>query len=244
MEEHDVERAPPAGAPALPRIALLALALLGAGWQAATGRAGIALLVLAALLPVLLYPSARGARRPSLAWLSGLLAPLLGIAGLAGAFPALAGQALRWRERAALGALGYWWMTLAEPLLARKLWLGPPAGTPPRRAWEASLDLAANHTIGPLLALGTLLGALLWALAALALPLIVRGRSAVRDLLAAVLWSSALVAFAPGLDAGLSVGAHPSARGAALGAVLGGMIALGARPARSRLTWPPPRPAA
>ena len=39
-------------------------------------------------------------------------------------------RAARWRMRAALAALGYWWLVLAEPLLARRLWLGPPAGTP------------------------------------------------------------------------------------------------------------------
>jgi eukaryotic-like serine/threonine-protein kinase len=224
--------------PALPRLVLLALALLVAGWQAAAGHPGLALLLAAALLPLQLYPAAYGSRRPSLAWAAAVLAPLLGTVGLAGAFPALAGQARRWHERAALGALGYWWLTLAEPLLARRLWLGPPAGGPSRAAWEGSPTLAADHVVGPLLALGSLLGALLWAAAALALPLIVRGRSAARDLLAAVVWSSVLVAFAPALDAGLATGAHAAGRGAVLGAVLGALLALGARALRGPVRPP------
>ena len=42
--------------------------------------------------------------------------PMLGLVRLAGGFPAVAGQAADWRRRAALGALGYWWLTLSEPL--------------------------------------------------------------------------------------------------------------------------------
>ena len=55
-------------------------------------------------------------------------APLLGLVGLAGAYPALAGHAPRWTARAALGALGAWWVVLAEPLLERALVLGPAPG--------------------------------------------------------------------------------------------------------------------
>ena len=52
--------------------------------------------------------------------------------GLAGAYPALAGRAPGWAARAALGALGAWWVVLAEPLLERALVLGPAPGTPAR----------------------------------------------------------------------------------------------------------------
>ncbi len=75
-------------------------------------------------------------------------APVLGLAGLAGAFPALAGQRATWRARAALAALGFWWLALAEPLLTRRLWLGPPTGVPPRGAWEASFGKAASDVVG------------------------------------------------------------------------------------------------
>ena len=155
------------------------------------------------------------------------------MAGLAGAYPALAGQAGRWRMRAAYGALGYWWLALAEPLLGRHLWLGPLAGTPARSVWEGSLNHAAVDVIGPLLSLGVLLGAALWAGAAALLPLIVRGRSAALDIVAATVWSAAIVAAEPIIDRGLSAqAAQASPRGAILGAVLGGVLAVAARALR------------
>ena len=99
-------------------------------------------------------------------------------------FPRVAGQATRWRERAALAALGYWWLTLAEPLLTRRLWLGPPPGTPARAVWEGSLGSAATHVLGPVLSLGVLLGAAVVGAAAVLLPWLVRGRSAAFDVVA------------------------------------------------------------
>lgn len=86
--------------------------------------------------------------------------------------------------------------------------------------------------IGPLLSTGVLLGAVLWACAAMVLPWIVRGRNAAVDLVAATTWSAALVAAAPGLDSGLSAGAHAAARGAVVGGIVGGMVAVGARALR------------
>jgi len=222
----------------LPRATWLACAALLAGWQASAGRAGVALLVIAALAPLFALSGRYGASRLGPRWLACGLAPALGLVGLAGAFPAIAGQASRWRERAALGVLAYWWLRLAEPLLdsgaaGRRLWLGPPAGTPPRAAWEGSLSLAASHVVGPLLTVGVLLGALLWGAGALALPWIVRGRSAALDLVAVTVWSALLVAGAPALDGGLKAHApDPSPHGIVLGAVLGGMLAVAARALR------------
>jgi len=225
------ERHEPRGRLTLPRAVWLA-ALVGLlGWQVSVGHAGAALFALAALLPVLVLGAER--RRLGVGWLSAALAPALGLAGLAGAFPALAGQASRWRDRALLGALGYWWLTLAEPLFARRLWLGLAAGTPARSSWEGSIDLTAGHVIDPLLSLGVLLGALLWAAAAVALPWLVRGRSALLDLGAAGVWSAGAFLLAPALDSGLAPHAtHPAARGALLGAVLGGLAAVAARALR------------
>ncbi len=217
----------------LPRGVWLAAAGALVCWQALVGRPGVALLALAALAPPLLIGAARPDSRLGVGWLAGALAPALGVVGLAGAFPALAGQASRWRARAALGALGYWWLTLAGPLLGRELWLRAPPGTPPRSAWEGSLSLAAAHVVAPVLALGVLLGALLWGVAAVVLPLIVRGHSAVRDVAAVALWSAVMVAATPELDAGLTAHvAHPSPRGALLGAVLGALVAVVARAVR------------
>ena len=148
-------------------------------------------------------------------------------------FPRSPGRRRAGASAPALAALGYWWLALAEPLLDRRLWLGQPAGTPARAAWEGSLSATAAHVIAPLLVLGVLLGALLWGAGAVALPWIVRGRSAVLDVVAVTVWSAAIAAAAPALDAGLTAhAAHPSPRGAVLGAILGGVIAVAARALR------------
>jgi hypothetical protein len=216
---------PPRG---LPRIVWIACVLAVIVWQAAAGRSGVALLVLAATLPLAALP-----RRTGAPWFTCVLAPVLGLAGLAGAFPAIAGQAGRWRERTVLGALGYWWLLLAEPLLARRLWLGARPGTPARAVWEGSLLTTATHVIGPLLSTQVLLGATLWAAAALVLPWLVRGRSAALDVVMTVIWSAAIVSATPALEAGLAAQAtHPSPRGALLGAILGGMVAVAGRALR------------
>jgi len=212
----------------LPRVVWLACAVAAIVWQVWVGRPGLALLMLAAGFPLVALP-----RRTAGAWLACALAPVLGLAGLAGAFPAIAGQARAWRVRAAFGALGYWWLILAEPLLSRHLWLGEASGTPARAVWERSLDSAATHVVGPALSLGVLLGAALWGAGAVLLPLPVRGRSAALDVVAATVWSAAIVAAAPPLDSGLTVqAAQAGPRGAVLGAVFGGFLAVAARALR------------
>ncbi len=210
---------------ALPRRVWLGCALAVIIWQAWIGRPGVALLALAAVVPLAVLR-----RRAGAGWLVSGLAPLLGLAGLANAFPAIAGQATRWRARAGLGALGYWWLILAEPLVGRRLWLGDPAGTPARAAWEGSLPSAAVHVVGPMLSLGVLLGAALWAVAAVVLPWVVRGRRAVEDVFGAMIWSAAIVLAEPALDGGLS--SHAGPRGALAGALLGGALAVAARALR------------
>jgi hypothetical protein len=228
---HDRDEESPATQPrrlALPRAVWLGGALAAIVWQLAAGRPGVALLLLAAAAPLILLP-----RHSGLGWLTAALAPALAAVGLAAAFPALAGQRARLTERAALAALGYWWLILAEPLLDRSLWLGVPAGTPARAAWEASLSSAATHVVGPSLGLGVLYGAAVWATAAVLLPWVVRGRSAVLDALAASAWSLALLlACAPHL-AGYTVSVVTATpRGAVLGTIFGGAFAVAARALR------------
>ena len=227
------ESAPQPDRGGLPRTLWAAVAVAAIAWLAITGKPGASLLLAAALAPLAAMPREPYSRRVSPQWLGAVLAPVLGLAGLAGAYPALAGQLRRWRARLLLGALGYWWTALAEPLLGRRLWLGPPAHTPPSAAWGGSLSSAASHVVGPLLSTGVLFGALLWGVGALLLPWIVRGAHAALDVIAATVWSAALCSAAPGLDAGLgAAGAHPSPRGAVLGAVLGGLAAIAARALR------------
>jgi len=229
-EDSPVEEPPPVSRRrlTLPRAVWLACALAAIVWQIWVGRPGAALLLAAAAVPLVLLP-----RHTGPGWLTATLAPVLGMAGLAGAFPALAGQRARSSERAALAALGYWWLTLAEPLLDRRLWLGVPAGTPARNMWEGSVSSAAVHVLGPTLSLGVLFGAGVWAVGSLLLPWVVRGRSAVLDMVAATTWSAALLVASSPSHLGLSV--HISSatpRGAILGALLGGMFAVAARALR------------
>jgi hypothetical protein len=206
----------------LPRAVWLACVLAAIVWQVWDGRPGAALLLLAAFVPLVMLP-----RRSGLGWLTATLAPVLGLAGLAGVFPALAGQRARWRERAALAALGFWWLTLAEPLLNRRLWLGAPASTPARTVWEGSLSSAAVHVLGPTLSLSVLVGAGVWAAGAVLLAWVVRGRSAVLDVVAATIWSAGLLVASSPRHVGLSV--HVSSatpHGAILGALAGGTLAV------------------
>ena len=228
VPDEDVEQRHARRALALPRVAWIGCLLALAAWQAADGRPGVSLLLLGAGAPVLLLP-----RRSGPGWLAAALAPLLGLAGLAGAFPALAGQRADWRARATLGALGFWWLALAESLLAKHLWLGPPDGLPPRGTWEASLGSSATHVLGATLTVQLLLGAAVWALASMVLPWIVRGRGAALDLLGAIAWTVALLAATPLLQRALLVQASsPSPRGALLGGILGCALAVCARALR------------
>jgi eukaryotic-like serine/threonine-protein kinase len=215
----------------VPRAGWLTAAVAAAVWQSVTGRPGFALLVLAAAVPLLIPP------RTSPRVLSAALAPALGMVGLAGVYPAVAGQAGTWRGRAALGAVGYWWLCLAEPLLGRDLWLGAPASLAAypggRAAWEGSLSGAFDQVLVPLLSTGVLLGAALWGLAALLLPWLVRGRHAAIDLVAATMWTAALLAAEPLLDHGVLLSAgQPMPRGALLAAILAGALAVGSRALR------------
>jgi len=217
----------------LPRAVWAGCVIAVAAWQVASARPGVALLLLAATAPLLLMGA-----RPGIGWLTAGLAPALGLVGLAGAYPALAGQCSQWSRRATLGALGYWWLVLAEPLLApgahgTRLWLGASAAAPPRAVWEGSLEGAAIHVIGPTLTTGLVCGAALWAAAAATLPLIVRGSNAILDTLAAVVWSSVLLAATPYFDAGVAAGAAlQQPRGAVLGALAGAAIAIAGRALR------------
>jgi serine/threonine protein kinase len=212
---------------ALPRGVWVGCVLAVAVWQAVAGRAGVALLVLAAATPSLLL-----ARRSGPGWLAAAAAPALGAIGLAAAFPALAGQRASWRARAGLAALGFWWLALAEPLLGRRLWLGPPSGMPARATWEASLASAA-HVLGTILTPEFAVGTLVWAAAAMLLPWLVRGRSAALDVVLAIAWTVALLGAAALIErAALAHSTQSSPRGALLGAMLGCSLAICARALR------------
>ncbi len=199
----------PRGRLTLPRLAWLAATAAGSVWLLTAGYPGAAVAAVCAVAPLV-----GAARRPGPRWLAPALAPALGLAGLAAAYPALAGQATRWRVRALLGALGWWWLCLA----------GLPHGSGASAA-RAALRLPS---------LGLVAGLALWALAAAALPWLVRGRAATLDALAAIVWAGAVVAATVALrrDVPLPHGAVPSAREVVLGAALGTLLAVVARALR------------
>jgi hypothetical protein len=186
----------------LPRIgwlagAIAAIALLAPDHAHAAG------LVAAAVAPVPILLRRRGG-----AWSVPALAPALGAIGLAVAFPALAGRARTWLARAALGALGAWWLLLAEAALDRTFLTG------------------GNDSLEAVVTSGAAVYAAIWALAAAPLPWLVRGRALVPDVVLAAAWAGALgaatAAAARSLDA-------PEPRGLAAGAALAGVLALALR---------------
>ena len=222
----------------LPRIGWLAVAAALVGWLAADARQpGTALLLAGAVAaPPLLLPL-RGR-----AWSVPFAAPLLGVALLAGAYPALAGQARTLWRRAALGALGFWTLALAEPVLREPLYYGSPRGTAAGASWQESLTSAATHVARPLLSSGVLACAALWAAGAAILPWLVRGRFAALDLVAATLWAGGLAFGAGALGHALGAGVvpQPDPRGAALGAAVAVLVAVGARAVRGLAREPDP----
>jgi hypothetical protein len=209
----------------LPRLGWLAMVGTLLAWLAATAP-GVALLVAVAAAPVPVLLPRRG-----IAWSAAAAAPLLGVIGLAGAWPAVAGQARGWRARAALGALGGLWLVLAEALTAHRLLSGQTRDVLAARAWDDSALDAARDVLGPLLSGGTLAIAALWALAAVLLPLLVRGRSAALDVVAAAGWAAALAASTQALCEALVL---DPPRGLVAGALAAGALAVGARAARGR----------
>ena len=88
-----------------------------------------------------------------------------------------------------------------------------------------------QHGLWPMLAGGALSLAVLWALAAIVLPVLVRGRSAALDLVGVAGWAATVAAGTQALSEALVL---DPPRGLVLGAVAGGVIAVAARAVRGR----------
>jgi hypothetical protein len=190
-------------------VALVVALLPRLGWLlAATG--GVAIADEPGVAAAMLAASPLLLPRAGLVWSVPAAAPLLGLAGVAGAYPALAGAARRAWTRAALGAAGLWWLLLAEPLLGRDLALGMPSGDLPD---PVALALAP-----------------LWALAALVMPWLIPGRALALDVVGATVWAAALAAGTATVADSANL-AEP--RGLAAGAVLAGALAFLAARARN-----------
>jgi hypothetical protein len=230
----------------LPRIAWLVVAAALCGWLVSpeTDRQGTALIVAAAVAPMpLLLP------RAGLLWSVPILAPLLGAVGLGPAFIGVAALAPTARRRAGLGAAGFLWLAIGELLTGKNLLFGIPDGALPRGEWEGSISSAASDALGPLLSGPSLAPALVWAVAAMLLPLVVRGRWLAMDLLGAGLWAAGvLLALAALGDLLASTTALAQARGAIPGTIGAGLVAVavsqmappaeGWRPARAESVTP------
>jgi hypothetical protein len=168
----------------LPRAGWIATAAAGVCWLLFAGQPGAALLVAVALAAApLMLP-----RAPAL-WSLPALAPALGAIGLAPAFPALAAQVRGAWRRAALAAVGVSWVLVGVALFDRRLLLGVAAGTRDRASWQGSAPDAATHALAPLLRSGALAFAIVWAVAAVALPWLMRGRSLPLNSFAAAVWA-------------------------------------------------------
>lgn len=198
----------------LPRLGWLAT-VAGIVAVVAVRDPGAAVLLAAMLAPVpVLLP------RSGTAWSMPALAPVLGAAGIAGAFPALAGQAVRPAVRAALGALGAWWVLLAAAPLGETPHLGAEGD-----AWPGTAAAAAG-VLGDVISSGAVGLVAVWALAALLLPVLVRGFSAPTDIAAAAGWAAGSAA---ATDAVATALALPAPRGLVAGAVAAGVLAVAAR---------------
>jgi hypothetical protein len=209
----------------LPRVGWLAAAAALIGWLAGPANMpGAALLVAGALAPVpFVLP-----HRPAF-WSLPVLAPLLGAAGLAGAFPAVAGRLRGPVSRAGTAALGVVWILAAEALAGERLLAGPAPGTRPPDAWAQTPALAWHEAVLPIARSGLLSLAVLWALAALVLPYVTRTRRLAAALAATAAWAAALaLATTAAVGAAAVSGAAP--RGAAVSAVVAILIALARRP--------------
>jgi hypothetical protein len=99
--------------------------------------------------------------------------------------------------RAALGAIGWVWLLLAAAIAGKALYLTRVPGvvlTPPPQNWMSSPTTTVDNLLGPLVSSGVLAPALVWALAAVVLPWLVRGGSLLLDALRVVAWAAIVVA--------------------------------------------------
>jgi hypothetical protein len=197
---------------ALPRAGWFALTAFMATSLVAHEHAGGALLLLAgALVPVVLSP------RDGPAWPLSAGAPALGAIGLACAWPGVAGLTGPIWRRAMLGATGWVWLALA------------------RAAYTSSTGDALHHAITPLLTAGTLVGAGVWAVAAIVLPWAGIRRSAVLEATLLAGWAAALALATVAASHMATALPRISLGNALLGAFAGALVALVTRRAGHRL---------
>jgi hypothetical protein len=164
-------------------VALTAWGLTVTMIAAALGQPGLALMLGALTVPTILVAS-------RLAWAGlPLAAPLLGAVSAAPLYPALAGSRGTSRERAVLGALGWWWLLAG----AATLGLGPAMTVAPQLpdGWAESTGGAVT-VLTSMLGPQALLGAGVFALSAVLLGVVLRAGHVAVALLGALLWAAGL----------------------------------------------------
>ena len=203
---------------ARPRVAFAVATVASVAWLwIGAGEPGSAVVVAMLAAPLIAVPfrSERALALPG-------AAPLLGLAGLGPAYPALAGLARDLPSRVLLGAAGFAWLAAWEIATDTTLLLGPETAAP--EGWSESAKLGLTDVVFPLFAPAVLALTALWATAAAVLPLLVRGRSVVLDLVGALIWAAGLIsahrllAGSASEPAGLVLAALIAASLAALGA--------------------------
>jgi hypothetical protein len=150
----------------------------------AFGRPGLALVVGALSMPAIVVAS-------RLPWAAvPVVAPLLGAVSAAPVYPAVAGSRGTTLERAVMGALGWCWLLVGTAVAGAGSRLGVLRAPP--HDWTLSTSVAAGDVLAPLLTPEALFGAATFAIAAVALGIVLRAGHVALALLGALLWSAAL----------------------------------------------------
>ncbi len=185
------------------------------------GLPGAALALAALALPSLIVAAPLAALAP-------LAAPLLAQVGIPNAATALGTAGPTPVARALLGATSWAWMFAAWVVIGA----GPDLGIAERAPsdWAASASAAAESVLAPLVGWESLLGAAVFALAAVALGWVLSARHAAVALLGAMLWAAATDA-AVSLVGDGDLGGRPLAVAAA--AALAVVLEYGPRRARA-----------
>jgi hypothetical protein len=82
---------------------------------------------------------------------------------------------------------------LASAIAGKALYLPLAPGVAPPHAWMSSLSTTVDHLLRPEVSAGVLAPALVWALAAVTLPWLVRGRSLILDTVRVLAWAAIVV---------------------------------------------------
>jgi hypothetical protein len=219
----------------VPRLAFAVLAALMTGLTATQGRPGAAaLLALVAWLTIAAMPF-RGAP-----WNLPGGAVVLGTISLGGAWPAIAARSgARWWLRAAASGVGFIWLAAAAALVGTPLYEHVSTHPAAPQLWTSSPMVSVREVASAMVHAGVIAGAIVWALAAAAAPVLMsRRRGAAVRAGIALGWAGATTVATLIAMRALASGSWITPRGWILGGVLGAMIVAAPMPITRK---PPPR---